>query len=397
MPNLTKKKTILVLIYIEIANLSKIIETNTVIAGAGVIGLAIAARLCKTEKDIFVIEKNPSFGQETSSRNSEVIHAGIYYPENSLKARMCVKGRLLLYELCENKKIPFLKCGKIIVACSENDEEQLNIIKNKALANGVDNLSYLTKKEIKNYEPNVEARTALYSPSTGIIDSHRLMRFFFGFAKKRPGEFVFNTEIVRVEKLSGGNYKVFIIYSDGKKFSFLTKRFINCAGLEADKIAETVGIDIDACHYRQYFWKGEYFHLNTKPDFINRLVYPVPDPNNEGLGIHTTIDLSGRVRLGPNALYMPEREYDFTIEKRNRQIFCEAVKKYLPAVSFDDLSPDMAGIRPKLQKPGDKVADFVISEESYKGFPAMVNLVGIESPGLTSCMAIAEYVEKLLK
>ncbi len=372
------------------------IEVNITIIGGGVIGLSVAAELCKTEKDIFLIEKNESFGMETSARNSEVIHAGIYYPENSLKAKLCVKGNRYLYDICESKKIPFLKCGKIIAATSKEEEKKLYNIKELAEKNGVYDISFLSEKQIKEYEPQVKAVSALYSHSTGIIDSYKFMRFLKAEAQKNKVNFLFKTKVLRVEKLREGKYKVYITYPDGEKFSFISNKIINCAGLESDKIAASMGINITACNYKQYFWKGEYFSLNVKKDFIKRLIYPVPLANNAGLGIHATIDLKGRVRLGPNAIYLVDKDYDFTVNKSHKQNFFEAAKRYLPDIRYEDLEPEMAGIRPKLQKPEDKVRDFIINEESEKGLPNIVNLIGIESPGLTSSLAIAEYVKKLL-
>jgi L-2-hydroxyglutarate oxidase LhgO len=282
------------------------------------------------------------------------------------------------------------------VATEAGEEAVLADILERARENGVDDLEMLTARRIKALEPNVKASAALFSPSTGIIDSHRLMRSYYARANKNGVQFVPQTTVERVEKENGGRYRVHVIYPDGDTDSFASQFVINCAGLESDRIAESVGIDIDACGYRLHYWKGEYFSLDVPPGYLQRLVYPVPHANNVGLGIHATIDLSDRVKLGPNATYMPGRAIDYSIDPTARRAFYKAALRYLPGISEDQLNPEMAGIRPKLQLPGDPARDFVIEEESSKGYPGVVNLIGIESPGLTASMAIARYVADLL-
>ncbi len=372
-------------------------EIKTTIAGAGIIGLAIAAELSNISKDIFVIEKNDRFGMETSSRNSEVIHAGIYYPKDSLKAKLCLKGNRLLYERCVDKRIKHIKCGKLIVANSKEEELVLNEIKEKAHQNGATDVDFMTKKNVKQLEPAIKQTLSLHSPSTGIIDSHKLMLSLFSQAKKNGVNFIFDTKVESIEKTNHGKYKVSIIYPDGKPYSFTTSTFINCAGHSADKIAQTMGIDIDAEGYRQFFWKGEYFCVDGPAFPIRRLVYPVPLPNNTGLGIHATIDIKGKLRLGPNATFLENHEIDYTVAPSKCYEFYESAVKFLPFIQKSDIKPEMAGVRPKLQKPGEPVKDFIINEESNKNLPGVVNLIGIESPGLTSCLAISEYVLKLIK
>ena len=372
-------------------------ETETTIIGAGVVGLAIAAEISKEFKDVFVLEKHPKFGQETSSRNSEVIHAGIYYPKGSLKARLCVEGNKLLYDLCRDKNIPYRNCGKVIVATNDEEANQLEIILAKAKANGVSGLELISKKQINTLEPEIRAISALHSPSTGIIDSHRLMAYLETKAKNQAVNIVYKTNVERVEKLSDGKYALHIINPDGERFSYKTSYLINCAGLEADNIARGMGIDTAACRYQQYFWKGEYFNVNTRANRINRLIYPVPLANTVGLGVHATIDLNGQIKLGPNATFLPDRDYDYAVDKAGQQAFFDSARQYLSFIKYEDLSPAMTGIRPKLQKPGDAVRDFIIHEETDKGLPGIVNLVGIESPGLTSSIAIAKYVKDLIK
>lgn len=371
-------------------------EITTTIVGAGVVGLAVAAELSKTRKGVLILERNPSFGQETSSRNSEVIHAGIYYAKDSKKARLCVEGNRLLYRLCEESRIPHRRCGKLIVAAEKDEEGILETIYERARDNGVEDLDLLSQVQIKTLEPNVKAYAALFSPSTGIVHSHRLMRRYVAQAKQNGAQLVPHTTVSRVEKLGDERYRVHVIYPDGDVDSFTSRQIVNCAGLESDRIAASMGIDIDACGYRLYYWKGEYFSLDVPQGFIRRLIYPVPQVNHVGLGVHATIDLSDRVKLGPNATYLPARELDYSVDPTARQSFYEAAVRYLPGIAEDQLNPEMAGIRPKLQKPGDPARDFIIEEESSKGLAGVVNLIGIESPGLTASLAIAKYVDKIL-
>lgn len=372
------------------------LDVEATIIGAGVVGLAVAARCSQRYKNVFVIEKNDRFGQETSSRNSEVIHAGIYYPPDSLKARLCVEGRQMLYALCEKKRIPFRKCGKLIVATTPDEESFLAAIQEKARANGVADLQILSAAQTARMEPAVGAVSALFSPSTGIIHSHRLMRHFAAQAQNNGARFVYRCEVKQVEPLAGPCFRVHVRYPDGLAEKFTTRYLVNCAGLESDQIAAGMGIDVRLHRYEQFFWKGEYFSLALAPGTLKHLVYPVPLPNNEGLGIHATFDMSGRLKLGPNTVFLPQRSYDYSVDPTHRSDFFTAARRYLKSLTLEDLAPDYAGIRPKLQRPGDGVRDFIIREESAKGLPGLVNLIGIESPGLTASPAIAEYVAGLL-
>jgi len=370
-------------------------DCKTTIIGAGIVGLALAAKLAESNEDLFLIERNKTFGQETSSRNSEVIHAGIYYPENSLKARLCVEGNKLLYNFCKEYDVPFIKCGKMIVATSEDEIELLENLKWKAKKNGVDDIRFLNSEEIQDMEPNIKCSAALYSPSTGIVDSHALMNQFAAKALNNGAQIVYGAEVVKIKKIKNG-YQILLKDSNGKEFSFKTRRVINSAGLESDKISEMVGLSDESLKIT--FCKGNYFRVNPpKNKLVNRLVYPVPNPNMEGIGIHVTIDIGGGVKLGPDVEWMGENIYDYSVNKTLHKVFFESAKKFLPFLEYDDLVPEMAGIRPKVQKSGEAIRDFYIQEESEKGFPGFVNLIGIESPGLTSSMAIANYVSDLLK
>jgi L-2-hydroxyglutarate oxidase LhgO len=342
-----------------------------------------------------VVERNPSFGQETSSRNSEVIHAGIYYPAGSLKARLCVQGREMLYRRLASTRIPHRRCGKLLVATDQEEAGQLEAILSKAEANRVDDLERISSARARAMEPQVKAVAALFSPSTGIIDSHRLMRHLLSQARRNGSEVVYRTSVERIAPRSAGGFDLVVRYPDGQTDRFHSRRVVNCAGLGADRLAASAGIDIDAHGYRQHFWKGEYFGCQAPQGFIRRLIYPVPLPHSVGLGIHATIDLVGRIKFGPNATYLPGGDLDYGVDPGQRDSFYRAAVRYLPALRPDWLQPEMAGIRPKLQKPGDGVRDFVISEERDKGLAGLVNCIGIESPGLTSCLAIAEYVAGL--
>ena len=371
-------------------------EITATIVGAGVVGLAVAAELSKTRKGVLILERHPTFGRETSSRNSEVIHAGIYYARDSKKAKLCVEGNRLLYRLCEQHRIPHRRCGKLIEATEKAEEAILATIQDRARENGAEDLEMLSARQIKALEPNVKACAALISPSTGIIHSHRLMRHYAARAHKNGAQLVPHTTVSRVEKQDGGRYRVYVVYPDGQTDAFSSRWIINCAGLESDRLAESMGFDLDACGYRLHYWKGEYFSLDVPRGFIRHLVYPVPPANHVGLGVHATIDLSDRVKLGPNATYLPGRDLDYSVNPQARQSFHEAARRYLPGIALDQLQPEMTGIRPKLQKPGDPARDFIIAEESSKGFPGVINLIGIESPGLTASPAIARHVAGLV-
>lgn len=366
-------------------------EVDVAIIGAGVVGLATACQIAHTGKQVFVLEKNRTFGLETSSRNSEVIHAGIYYPEDSLKAKLCIEGKSLLYQLCERHNIAHRKCGKIIVASDEDEIDWLEKLYAQGKRNGVDDLVLLTRTEIRELEPNVEARVGLLSPSSGIVDSHNLLKLLYSQGRDQGAEFVFGTEVIGIECTSS-KYKVQIKDRDGMS-TFVARTLINCAGLNSDKIAQIAGIDVDKAGYKLHYCKGEYFSLNSRyKNLVSRLIYPAPE--QAGHGIHWRQALDGRVLLGPSAYYV--KTIDYGVDERHKQYFCDSAKRFLPFVQLDDLAPESAGIRPKLQGPGDAFRDFVIQHEEKAGFPGLINLIGIESPGLTAALAIGRYVTKIM-
>lgn len=367
-------------------------KTNITIIGAGVCGLATAFELSSKHKDILVVEKHDSFGRETSSRNSEVIHAGLYYPKNSLKALCCVEGRKLLYDFCKKHSIPHKNTGKILVAVNDTEAKKLQSIKDNAAESGVTNLRFLTKAELEKLEPDVKAQESLWCPDTGILDSHLLMKSLFDQAQRQGVEFAFSVEIVSITKKANG-YEVTVKEPEGDLFSFETKIIINAAGLTADKVAEMAGFDIEKCGYRLHYNKGQYFRISNPTKFS--LTHPVyPPPTTTDLGIHITPDLAGGLRLGPDAHYA--KEINYTINENDKKDFYQSVSRFLPELSIDDLVPDTVGMRAKLQAPGVDFSDFVVEEEIKKGFPDFINLIGIESPGLTSSLSIAKRVAKFL-
>ncbi|MHB9154966.1 MAG: NAD(P)/FAD-dependent oxidoreductase [Endomicrobiales bacterium] len=359
------------------------------IIGAGVVGLAVAARLARPGRTVLVVEKNPGFGRETSSRSSEVIHSGIYYPKNSLKARLCVAGNALLYDYCSREGIPHAAPGKIVIASTGEERERLEALKRNGGENGVSGLQLIGAEELKKREPEVAARAGLFVPSTGIVDTHALMQRLLAQAREGGALIAFDTEVSAITKTTAG----FTVRTKREGFAFETALLVNCAGLHADRIASFCGIDPDTARYRLHYCKGEYFRLRG-PLRGRALIYPVPDEKMHVLGVHLTRDLAGGVRFGPNAFYVGD--LDYSVDEKRRDEFWRDVRRYLPGISPEDLSPDTSGIRPKLQGPGDGFRDFVIRREADRGLAALVNLIGIESPGLTSCLAIAEYVEGLL-
>jgi L-2-hydroxyglutarate oxidase LhgO len=369
-------------------------RADVTIIGAGVIGLAIAAKLARANRQVYVLEKNEGFGLETSSRHSGVIHAGIYYPKDSLKARLCVAGNRILYDLCQKYNIGHKRLGKLIVAVNDDERGELEVLLERGRGNGAEGLRMLSRRELGRMEPNVAGVAAMLSPSTGIIDSHRLMQYFIAKAGEGGAQIAYRNKVVGITKTADG-YEVTVEDSSGES-SFITTTLVNSAGLYSDRIAETAGIDIDGAGYRLHYCKGEYFSLRKRPETkVKRLIYPVPPSDITGVGIHITRDLEGRMRLGPDIEYVDK--LDYSVDSRDQKLFCISVRKLLPALEYEDLAPEMAGIRPKLQEPGEKIRDFVISDEGDKGLPGLVNLIGIESPGLTAAPAIAEYVGELVE
>jgi L-2-hydroxyglutarate oxidase LhgO len=363
-------------------------EIETVVIGAGVVGLAIGRALAMAGQDVLVLEAESDFGTGISSRNSEVIHAGIYYPEGSLKARMCVEGKGLLYDYVKARHVPYRNCGKFIVATHDDQTGKLEEIKGKAERAGVFDLEWVTTARLKTEEPHVNAVAALWSPSTGIIDSHGLMQALLGDIEAHGGQLVCQTPVERVEVTGSG----FIVTTGGPDpFSIRCKTLVNSAAFGAHKIAETID-GLDAAHVPPlYYARGCYFTLSGKPAF-SRLIYPVPEPG--GLGVHVTLDMGGQVKFGPDVEWIPELNYDLNPARAEK--FYAAIRRYFPALPDDALQPGYTGVRPKLKNQGEGDADFVISGPDNHGIPGLINLFGIESPGLTSSLALASRVTAAL-
>lgn len=360
-------------------------DVDAVVIGAGVVGLAVARALTSRGREVLILEAADSFGTETSSRNSEVIHAGIYYPQGSLKARMCVTGRTLLYEFCETYGIPYRRCSKLIVATSESQVSQLEKIQAAAHANGV-RLELLGRPESLKLEPQLSCEAALHSPMTGIVDSHAYMLALLGQAESRGATLVTNSTVTRMELDKGG----VLIGINNDEPTLRANTLINSAGLQAPQVARLIG-GFPARHIpTPYFAKGSYFTLAGRSPF-QRLVYPVPEPG--GLGVHLTLDLAGRARFGPDVQWVEHCEYQ--VEPQRAERFYSAIRAYWPDLRDGSLQPAYAGIRPKINGPKDAAADFRVDGPETHGVSGVVNLFGIESPGLTASLALASHVADL--
>jgi L-2-hydroxyglutarate oxidase LhgO len=367
-------------------------EVDVLVVGAGIVGLAAGAALARRGRSVLLLERREAIARETTSRSSEVIHAGLYYPEGSLKALCCAEGREALYARCERLRIPHRPLGKVVVACAEDERSRLEALARQAERNGVPGLRWLDAAEIRAREPHVRALAGFLSPRSGIVDAHALALSYAAEGADHGMEIALRSELIRLERAAGG-YRAFAREADGGTASLLAGAVVNAAGLAADRVAALAGIDVDAAGYRLHPCKGDYFSLAPgAPLRFAGLVYPLHGA--AGLGVHVTLDLAGRVRFGPDAEYVPAARYD--VDPGKAQRFAEAAGRYLPELRAEWLAPDYAGVRPKLAGPGVAFRDFVIAEETGRGLPGLVNLVGIESPGLTAAPAIAERVAALL-
>lgn len=362
-------------------------QVDCVVIGAGVVGLAVARALALAGREVIVLEAADAIGTGTSSRNSEVIHAGIYYAPGSLKARLCVQGKALLYDYCESRGIGHRRCGKLIVATSEAQVAQLAGIIAKAAANGVNDLVLLSRQDALALEPQLDCVAAVHSPSTGIVDSHALMLALQGDLEGAGGLIVLNTPLAHLEIKQ---YAINIIANDGTGLQ--AKTVVNAAGLNAVALARRfAGLDPTSIPHA-YFAKGNYFTLAGRSPF-NRLIYPVPEA--AGLGVHLTIDLGGQAKFGPDVQWVDSME-DLVVDPARGDAFYSEVRKYWPALKDGSLNPGYAGIRPKINAPQEVARDFVIQGPADHGVEGLVNLFGIESPGLTSSLAIGDHVARLL-
>ena len=362
-------------------------EVEIIIIGAGIVGLAIGYELSKKYDNVLILEKESGFGKHTSSRNSEVVHSGIYYQKDSLKAELCVKGNELLYKFAEKYKIPHRRCGKYVVATSPDELPALDELKQKAEINKVKNTEIIEGDELNRINPQIKAINGLWVPSTGIIDTHNVMQTLEMLTEKNDAMIVYNTEVINIE-FNEDLYEIKL--GDGS--GIRSKILINAAGLFSEQVSRMLGIDTEKSKLKLYWCKGEYYK-SSKIKNIEHLIYPLPDPNGIFLGIHLTINLQNEVRFGPNAYYIDT--LDYKMDTKYKKDFIDAVSRYIN-IDPEHLNPDDVGIRPKLQGPEDGFRDFYIKEEENKGLPGYINLSGIESPGLTSCLSIAELVNDLI-
>jgi L-2-hydroxyglutarate oxidase LhgO len=362
------------------------------VIGGGVIGLAIAAELASKFSPLILVERNQKYGQETSSRNSEVVHAGIYYPAGSLKAVLCVEGRELLYRVCEANNIPHRRITKIITSVRQDEVGELEQIYQRGTANGVP-LELLSAEQVRALEPNIVSFGGIFSPQTGIISAHGLMDYLAHTALVHDATLQMNCRVIGIVRKADG-YEVEIA-EGAERSSFTAEAVVNAAGLDSDVIAGLAGIDLEAARYGLTYSKGCYFALPPSyRNVVSRLVYPVP--TQDSLGVHVVLDLGGRLKFGPDVEYLRNRIQDYRVSEERRARFAASARRIIPGLKDEDFTPDISGIRPRLQKHGDPFRDFVICEESSRGLPGFVNLIGIESPGLTASLAIARYVSRLL-
>jgi L-2-hydroxyglutarate oxidase LhgO len=367
-------------------------DFGVAVVGAGVVGLAVAARLSARGQDVVVLERRERHGTEASSRNSEVIHGGMYYPTGSLKARLCVEGNRRLYEYCARHGVPHRRTGKLIVATAAGDEAALDALLERGRANGVE-MERLDAAGVRRLEPHVSATGGLLSPNTGIVSAHGLMDALLAEARGHGATLQPRTELTGLER-DGADWRL-TLGSGGAQETVTAERVVNAAGLDSDTVAALAGIDVAAAGYALHYCKGSYFSVPPRQwGLVSRLVYPVPGPVS--LGVHAVVGLDGRLRFGPDALYLPDRRLDYTVDESLRHTFAPAVRRLVPAIAEEDLTPEMSGIRAKRQGPGDGFRDFVVAEEGGRGCPGLVNLVGIDSPGLTSSLAMAAEVERLI-
>ena len=363
-------------------------SVDCVVAGAGVVGLAVARSLALAGREVLLLEAAEAIGTGTSSRNSEVIHAGIYYPAGSLMARHCVAGRRMLYAFCAERGVPHARCGKLIAATSEEEAGRLASIQARAAANGVEDMRVLSRDEAVALEPALSCHGALLSPSTGILDSHAYMLALQGDAENAGAVLAFHSPV-----LSGRVVPEGIVLETGgaEPMTLLCRSLVNAAGLGAPALGRAIAGLPPETVPREYYAKGNYFTLAGRSPFT-RLIYPVPVPG--GLGTHLTIDLGGQARFGPDVEWVDHIDYE--VDPRRGDSFYEAIRRYWPALPDGALQPGYSGIRPKIVPRGAPAQDFVTQGPALHGVPGLVNLYGIESPGLTASLSLAGAVRDIL-
>jgi L-2-hydroxyglutarate oxidase LhgO len=367
-------------------------DVDVAIIGAGVVGLACAAAAAARGRSVAILERNRRIAQETSSRNSGVIHAGLYYPTGTLKALLCVEGRRLLYARCARLGLPHRRCGKLLVATDDAEALKVVALQTQGLENGAGELSLVDRAQIARLEPRARAVCGLLSPETGIVDAHALAESHRREAEDRGALLALDNSVCALEPLAGA-WRVRARTSSGATSDLGARWVVNAAGLDAPRVAALAGLDVRALGLEQHLCKGDYFRLSPRlAGIARRLIYPVPV--QAGLGVHITFDLGGKLLAGPDTEYVDAVRYEVDPAKAGR--FGAALRRFLPEVRDEDLEPDYAGIRPKLQGPGEGFRDFVIEEASRHGAPGLVNLLGIESPGLTASEAIGRHVADLL-
>jgi L-2-hydroxyglutarate oxidase LhgO len=362
-------------------------KLDAVVIGAGVVGLAIARALAMGGREVVILEAEEAIGTHTSSRNSEVIHAGIYYPAGSLKARSCAEGKALLYEYCLSHGVPHRRSGKLIVATQEDQISELEKIQTRAQANGVTDVVWMTREQALALEPELSCVAALYSPSTGIIDSHALMLAYLGDAEAHGAMLALRSPLERV-RIREDFFELQVAGSDPVHSRLL----VNSAGLRAPTVAKRMEGYRAELAPREFYAKGNYYSLARRSPF-SRLVYPAPEPG--GLGVHVTLDLAGQARFGPDVEWVERIGYD--VDPRRAERFYAAIRRYWPGLPDGALLPGYAGIRPKTAGPGEPAPDFLIQGPAAHGIPGLVHLFGIESPGLTASLALADSVARALQ
>jgi L-2-hydroxyglutarate oxidase LhgO len=364
-------------------------DIEVVVVGAGVIGLAVARALARDGREVVILEASEGIGNETSSRNSEVIHAGIYYPRGSLKAELCVRGKALLYEFLNARGLPHARCGKLIVATSAEQNAELEAIRARAAANGANDLELLSAARARSLEPELACTAALLSPSTGILDSHSYMLALLADAEGGQAVLALRSRLARAHATPAG---LRLLVDGAESIEVRARILVNCAGLHASSVARCIE-GLPPQHIPPtYLCKGNYYALARAAPF-KRLIYPVPE--RAGLGVHLTLDLAGQARFGPDVEWI--ERIDYSVDPARAQRFYAEVRKYWPGLRDGELSPGYCGIRPKLEPASGPASDFIIQGPREHGVRGLVNLFGIESPGLTASLAIAERVQQELQ
>ncbi len=366
------------------------VDYDIIIVGAGAVGLAVARALAvREETSVLIIEKEMGFGQGTSSRNSEVIHSGIYYPASSLKAKYCLAGREPLYAFCRENDVWNSKCGKLVVA-KAGQESQLEALHRQAETNAVPELCMMSRSEIAAAEPEVSAESAMFVGCTGIVSAHELMSAYHRVSAEADHDMLLKAVVVDADR-KGDSYALQVEGPGDAAYAVTARWVVNSAGLHSDTIAQLLWGSDDPSRPALRYSKGAYFKLSGKwRHRVERLVYPLPDAEHDSLGIHLSFDQAGDMKLGPDAAWVDNRSEDYTVKAEDSDLFYREAKQYLPALERDDLSPDYSGIRPKLEETADGHSDFYIRHEP--DCPGWINLIGIDSPGLTASLAIGEEV-----